>query len=402
MAEKKSMFSALVEKGRSSERRFTTLNASRWAFGFQVFRANVSKIIILNMLLVLFALPIILLYLLRFSQLSYAISVAPFSANMGIGYMPYTSLVGIEAQIEYTVNANFFKFFPLAMAFFGVGLAGVLEVNKKLLWLEEVAVFKDFLKGLSKNWLIILLSFIVGVIVSAGFMVISYANLSSAFVGNRGFATFTKVVCAVAVVLFVIMFLNMSVMHTTYKVSPFGLVKNCFLISAILIPLHLFFMAFSAIPVALMFFDGMFKALGLILIAVFGLEFIFFVWTDYSHWIYEKFLPSPVDNRNKNKTREEIQAERESRRAVRRDRFIDNDILPVKPISEGLNVASIPMVFSYADILKLNDDRKKMQSDSDNFKAVVEKMQSEAEVSTPDGTDKENNTNDKKAKKVKK
>lgn len=402
MAEKKSMFSALVEKGRSTERRFTTLNASRWSFGFQVFRANVSKIIILNMLLVLFALPIILLYLLRFSQLSYAISVAPFSANMGIGYMPYTSLVGIEAQIEYTVNLNFFKFFPLAMAFFGVGLAGVLEVNKKLLWLEEVAVFKDFLRGLSKNWLIILFSFLVGIVVSAGFMVISYSNLSSTFVGNQGFATFTKIVCIVAIILFVIMFLNMSVMHTTYKVSPFGLVKNCFLISAILIPLHLFFMAFSALPVALIFFDGMFKALGLILIAVFGLEFVVFVWTDYSHWIYEKFLPSPVDTKAKNRTREEIQAERDEKRAVRKDRFLDNDILPIKPVSEGLAVESVPMVYSYADILKLGSDREKMQSDSDSFKETIEKMQSETEPSKSADEDKANNTNDKKNKKSKK
>lgn len=408
------MFSSLVEKGRSSERKFTTLNASRWAFGFQVFRANISKILIMNMILLFFALPTVALAIYRLARLNYAVSIAPFSANMGIGYMPYTKLVGIEGQIEYAANAFFFRLFPLAMAFFGIGLSGILEVNKKLLWLEDVNVFRDFLKGLSKNWFVIILSFIVGVLISAGFMIMSYANLSSSFVGNGWLGQFTKIVCGIAIVLFIIMFLNMSVMHTTYKVTFFGLIKNCFLISAILIPLHLFFVAFSLIPVVFFFFDGMFKAIGLILTVVFGLEFILFVWTDYSHWVYEKFLPRPVNKTAKTRSQEEINAEREAKRAIRKDRNLDDDILPVKPVNEGLAVGSVPMIYSFNDLVKLNELREQMRLDSDKFKTSIEQMQNgksevksetakaETQNNSEKPKNKENNTNNRKHKKGRK
>ena len=53
--QKRNLFSELVEKRSIDNRRFTTLDGSRWKFGYQVFRAYIGKMIILNLLLLVFS-----------------------------------------------------------------------------------------------------------------------------------------------------------------------------------------------------------------------------------------------------------------------------------------------------------------------------------------------------------
>lgn len=379
MAKKKSLFSELVEKRAYDDRKFTTLNASRWSFGYQVIRANIFKVIMLNFLLIISAVPVILLYLRRFATINASVSINPFSANLGFGYMPYTSLVGLEKGIVLKANEAFFKFLPLASILFGIVFSGALYVTRNMLWLkDDVKLFRDILVGIKKNWGVVVLTFVYAVIVSLCFMSISYSDYTAAINGANWTHTLTKVVCYVAIALFGLIYLNASIMSVTYKVKFFGLIKNSFLISAILLPVHAFILIIAVLPMVLIPFGSILMTIGLALTLFFGLEYFVFVWSCYSHWIYEKFLQDATKNSTNAKQNEKDNEAEEKTEIHSKPQVIS--VLPIKPLSEDdPEVRQIPVVYTFADVEAIEESKTNMRRDSDEYAEKIKSEQAAAE-----------------------
>ncbi len=383
MAKKKSVFSELAQK-RDGERRFTTLNASRWSFGWQIFRAHIGRIIVLNLFMLVSALGLILLFINRYGQLSLSMSSAPFSANLGFGYMPYTDLVGLPNAIVLSANMFFCIRLPLAGILFGAGLAGGLYVMRNMFWLEDIHVVRDFFKGIAKNWLVIVLTFAFTLVVSVCIMCISYSDYFAAVNGSSWHYTFTKIVCIIAIAVFALMFLNSITMTVTYKVGFFGLIKNSFLISVILCPIHVFMVGVALVPALLIMLGSLFRTIGIVFVLVFGLSYFVLVWTDYSHWIYERFL-SGAEKASENKKSKSADAAKKTETKAKspkngtseavqtKDEESTDVISSIKPFTEDdPNVRDIPSVFTFSDILNVKESKENMRKDSDEYAAKME------------------------------
>ncbi len=402
MAKKKSLFSELVQKRALDDRRFTTLNASRWSFGYQVFRAHIGKIIILNFLMLISSAYLIYLLIGLYGGIQLDLMSAPFSANVGFGYMPYTSLAGVESSAILSRTLSFCYWLPIAGLLLGFGFSGGMYVMRNLLYLEEVKVLKDFFLGIKKNWQVIILTVLYAVILGVCIGGISYSNYYISLNGGSWIHTFAKVVCIIAIVLFTLMFLNGSVMMTTYKVKFFGLIKNSFLISVILIPIHAFMLFIALIPILICFLGQIFMTIGLVFMVAFGLSFFLLVWTDYSHWIYEKFLSGAEVNEPKKapKTQEEKEQDKANKEQLKEKQKVAQKVqLAVKPLQEGdPDVRSLPSIFTIDDIEAVENSKKAMQADSDGYAENLKKEKQEL----IDKTEQNSDTTDKKYSKKKK
>ncbi len=388
MAKKKSLFSELVQKRALDDRRFTTLNASRWSFGYQVFRAHIGKIIILNFLMLISAGYLIYLLIGLYGGIQLDLMSAPFSANLGFGYMPYTNLAGVESSAILARTLSFCYWLPIAGILLGFGFSGGMYVMRNLLYLEEVKAVKDFFLGIKKNWQVIILTVLYTVILGVCIGGISYSNFFISINGGSWIHIFAKVVCIIAIVLFTLMFLNGSVMMTTYKVKFLGLIKNSFLVSVILIPIHAFMLFIALIPVLICFLGQIFMTIGLVFMVAFGLSFFLLVWTDYSHWIYEKFLSGAEINEPKKapKTQEEKEQDKLNKEQLKAQEKVSSKIqLAVKPLQEDdPDVRSLPSIFTIDDIEAVENSKKAMQADSDGYAENLKKENSELEKTEPE------------------
>ena len=248
---------------------------------------------------------------------------------------------------------------------------------RNLLYLEEVKAVKDFFLGIKKNWQVVILTVLYTVILGVCIGGISYSNYYISLNGGSSIHTFAKVVCIIAIVLFTLMFLNGSVMMTTYKVKFFGLIKNSFLVSVILIPLHAFMLFIALIPVLICFLGQIFMTVGLVFMLAFGLSFFLLVWTNYSHWIYEKFLSGAEVNEPKKapKTQEQKEQDKANKEQLKAQEKVASKIqLAVKPLEEGdPDVRSLPSIFTIEDIEAVENSKKAMQADSDSYAENLKK-----------------------------
>ena len=364
-AQKKSMFSQLIEKRTLDQRRFTTLDGSRWKFGYQVFRAFIGKIVILNLLVLACSALLIFTIFNLMTRLNIEFSSAPFFANLGIGYMPFTWLSGLQSDIVLSAIVSFVKVLPLSGALLGVGLAGGLYVMRNMLWLEEVSVVKDFFKGIAKNFNVILLTVVFSIILGLCILCIAYADYFTAMGTVTGLHKFARVISIIAIILFSLIFLHAIVMTVTYKVSFMGLIKNSFLVSFmfLLIPIHLFIIAIACIPFILIMLGGVFAMVAIALCLVFGFSYVLLVWTNYCHWIYERFLSSSIET-PKGETPEKTVAKTQDKPKAE----VKVETLPVKPLSEDdKQVRNLPSVYTINDIIAVNDSIESMKRDSDEY-----------------------------------
>ena len=94
---RKGIFTRLVEgPERSEEYARKTLPKNRWALGFSIFTTNFTKLIKINLLILLFVFPIFLALFFREALISSQASNSPFAQNLGFGYPFIPSLVGRE------------------------------------------------------------------------------------------------------------------------------------------------------------------------------------------------------------------------------------------------------------------------------------------------------------------
>lgn len=368
MAKKNGIFSELVQKRDLDENRFTSLDASRWSFGFQLFRAHMVKMVALNLILILGGLYLAVILVNRYAQLTEYFGLYPFSANLGFGYMPYTELAGLEREIVYAANLNLAKQLPIAGLLLGIALAGVLHVIKKILWIQDFSVIKDFADGVIKNWLVVVLTFVFSLIMGLCIMCVSYVDFIIASGTYTWVHNFTRVMCYIAICAFSLIYLQAIVMTTTYKVKFFGLIKNSFLISVILLPLNLFFALFAVIPFILFFLGELFVGIGLACVLLFGLTFAVFSWSNYCHWIYERFLGNAVKGESDEKSAPLTEEQREKKRLEKQELAKKIRRLPVKPLTQDDPLLSdIPAVFTLSDIVEVERSKQAMKADSDEF-----------------------------------
>ncbi len=339
---------------------------SRWKLGYEVFMSNFTKMIGLNLLMLVFLVPLFILLFLRTSTIYANASMSPFSANMGVGYLPFASVLGLEESIVYYANYNFYMWMPVAALFLGIGLSGGMYVMRNLCWGESVSVIKTFFQGVKKNILPMLASVAVySVLLAASGIAISHIDLTIAVNGAKWYLTVFKIALYVVIAFSSLHFLAMSSMVVTYTGSIFQQFKNCFIFTLVLLPLNVFFGVLAIIPFGILFLGSDALSLALILIMFLGSSYTMLVWTVYSQWIYDKFVQGRVktykaskEEISKHNDREKGKAaskEEEGYREVGKSRSIMDGAVPVTDYENTLS--DLDEVFTRDDIDALSKSK---------------------------------------------
>ncbi len=367
---KKGIFSRLVEgPERSEDYARKTLPTNRWALGWDLFKNNLGKIVKINLLVLLFIFPIFVVLYFRSVLLSGQAMLAPFSQNIAIGYPAFPFLTGEGERILLNTNAISFAVIIILALYCSVGISGGLYVMRNLVWTEGVFVSSDFWTGVKKNYGIVLASTLTYLILlSITILSINLSNLQIALSPSSVVIfTITKILSYIFIFFFTSVYLFMLTLSVTYELKFIKLIKNAIILTVGLLPINVFFMAFSCIMLTLLLFDitSMMFSLGLILVLLIGLGVFLLIWTNYSQWVFDEFLNDKVAGAKKYRGIYKKTDGDDEEFVYRKSTLTSR---PIKPITDyDIEIAELPQSYSRADLIRLEESKKRMIEDSDRY-----------------------------------
>lgn len=367
---KKGFITRLIEGPERSETyAASTLPTNRWQLGWDVFKTNTGKHFKLNLLTLLFLLPLVALCIFTYMYKAYLVSQYPFAQNMGIGYPAYPSVFGLTATLSLNTSIEFFKYVIIGVAVGAVGLSGGFYVMRNMIWTEGVIVGSDFWKGVKQNYFVVFFSLLFYTVIM-GFSVIS-VNLAQILIdtasGIRWLLIVAQIVTYLVMGIVTIMVLYMITLGVTYKLSFGKLIRNSFILTIALVPTNIFF-AFLAIVPFLLIFIGvpLLMSLVIVLIAVWGLSIFMLIWTDYSNWVFDKFINDKVPGAKKNRGIYKRNAtENDGEELIIEKTKLTSRIKPVTDYD--VELYELPTSFSRKDLEKLEETKEAMRKDSDKY-----------------------------------
>ena len=384
---KKGLISRIIEGPERSETYArSTLPTNRWELGWDVFKTNMGKMFGLNLLTMLFLIPALLLVLMRYMLKTAYSEAYPFTQNLGLSYPLYPSSAGLEASLSLLLNVEVFKFVLIAVAIGAVALSGGFYVMRNFVWTEGVIVTSDFFKGVKKNYFLILITLVIYSVI----MMFSIASLNMASMmlashqGKAWLLVGAQVVTFMIMGVVTIMVLYMITLGINYKLSFKNLIRNSFILTIALIPTNIFFALFAAVWFVLIFLGlNFFTAIGVIICFVWGFSLFMLVWTNYSHWVFDKFINDKVPGAKKNRGIYKANANEDDGEAlvIEKSKIKEKH---VKPITDyDVEIYELPTSFSRKDLEKLEETKEAMRRDSDRY-AEEYSSEEEAKLQTID------------------
>ncbi|MDD7214124.1 MAG: hypothetical protein PUH90_02330 [Clostridia bacterium] len=371
---KKGFIAKIIEGPERSETYArSTLPTNRWELGWDVFKTNKGKLFGLNLLTLLFCLPLVALFVMRYVLKTVDIAIFPFTQNMGIGYPAYPATSGLQAQLALNVNVEFFKFVIIGVAFLAVAISGGFYVMRNMVWAEGVMVVSDFFKGVKQNYFVVFFSLLFYTVIMAA-SVLSL-NMSSVLIATGGgikwLLVVAQVLTYVIMAIATMMVFYMITLGITYKLSFGALIRNSFILSIALVPTNVFFIAFSAVWLLLLLLGKvmpLFLIIGIFMVFIWGVSLFMLVWTDYSNWVFDTYVNDKVPGAKKNrgiyKPSANDTAEDENA-VIERSKLTSR---PIKPITDTeVEIYELPTSFSRADLQKLEETKEAMRRDSDKY-----------------------------------
>lgn len=371
---KKGFIAKIIEgPERSDTYARSTLPTNRWELGWDVFKTNKGKLFGLNLLTLLFCLPLVALFVMRYVLKTVDIAIFPFTQNMGIGYPAYPATSGLQAQLALNVNVEFFKFVIIGVAFLAVAISGGFYVMRNMVWAEGVMVASDFFKGVKQNYFVVFFSLLFYTVIMAA-SVLSL-NMSSVLIATGGgikwLLVVAQVLTYVIMAIATMMVFYMITLGITYKLSFGALIRNSFILSIALVPTNVFFIAFSAVWLLLLLLGKvmpLFLIIGIFMVFIWGVSLFMLVWTDYSNWVFDTYVNDKVPGAKKNrgiyKPSANDTAEDENA-VIERSKLTSR---PIKPITDTeVEIYELPTSFSRADLQKLEETKEAMRRDSDKY-----------------------------------
>lgn len=374
--EKQGLFSRIMEgKEKNEEYARSTLPTNRWQLFWDIMKGRIGKVVIINLLVLVFFLPMIALMVFYNITLQAQGLAGPYGTNIGIGYPAIPDVTGQWEGMSLSVNTMFFGGLVFTSFIAAIGLAGGMYVIRNMLWTEGIFVANDFWKGIKHNYTEALFA---SVFFSLFLFITVYVwSLTNYFIsigtGNVVWFTIAKVVCVVATVLAAFMSLWMISLGVTYHQKKAALIKNAFIMTVGTLPQTVVFAVVALAPFALILTGTSFLvSLGFVFIVLIGFSYALLVWIDFSQWAFDKYInPSMKGAKvgrglyNPNAKKSEDEGESDEASALRAYKLAiikegKSNLMsrPMKPIDDDLTVYNLPESFSREDLQKLSDSKK--------------------------------------------
>lgn len=353
-----------------------SLPSNRWELFWDIFKGRFWKLVIINLLILIFFIPVALMFFMRSNAISNLGALYPFSQNFGIGYQAPLSMVGYAENIVFTVDSMIYLFMPVALVIAAIGVSGGAYVIRNMVWTEGIFVANDFWRGVKQN-----IKQIIAVALVYS-LVFYLTNLSVAFadqflavgINNSWLFVVSKVLAYIFLVFYSMMTFHMITMSVTYELKFRQLLKNSFLFTIALLPQNILFLFLGLLPFLLLLFGGIFMAIGLILILLMGFSLFFLIWTDFCQWSYDRFVNDKIEGAQKNRGIYEKVKESNSlalqkyREQVARTAVSSLSSKPIKPITDDeLQLAELPESFNRKDIERLNESKQRLIEDHERY-----------------------------------
>lgn len=347
----------------------------RFAFTGSVFLSRITKLILVNFLMVLFSAPLIVLFALRLMRIAQLGADGAFGDNLGVGYPATPDTVGLAEQLMLEADVVFFAIAVAAALVAAVGVAGGMYCVRKLLRSDDkLRIFKDFFTGVRQGYVA---AAIACVLAFAGILLIvfvwDYAAVAMAAGESAGlWITLRVLVCILGafVTLFALWILSVG---TNYRQNAWGLVKNAAVIGGGTVLQSVFFAAFAALPALLGLFNvGFLNLIIEIFYILVGGSAALLVWASFSDWAFDRYAGYTA-----------VQTERqeEARREAIRSETAEQDVMglllaegrheylsrAVQSLDEGTRIYALPENFTAHDLALLAESRRKMESESRAF-----------------------------------
>ncbi len=387
MARKSKFMTRLIMgKERSEGYARSTLPTNRWGLFWDVLKGSLSKVFLINILTLLFLIPLVLVLMLRNSYLTVSGANYPFAQGLAMGYPAMPSFNGFAEQITTQANLIYFGIFmPVAAIIASVGISGGAYVIRNLIWTEGTFVAKDFWHGIKVNfWIVVRSVLLYAVVLFLCIFAISSASTAQATGSNVGWLLIISQIASYLLIIFsTIMVLYMITLGVTYELNFRQLFKNALIFTIALFPFNLFFLLLTALPLALLWIGSLFTIIGYILMITLGFAIMLMIWTNYSQWAFDRFINSKMEGGQtkrgiyekakviKSEALQQYKAQMEQSTA---SSYLDGR--PIKPIDdEELQLAELPQMFTRDDLDKLEESRQAIYKDHEEYvKAQMEKM----------------------------
>ena len=377
--EKKGFIARMLEgKERDENYARSTLPTGRWSLFWDIFKGRFSKLVIVNLLIIVFCIPLIAVYFLRYMMLVGQGTLLP-SNSLGVSWPAVPDIAGLEQQMILSTNLLWGALMVVAALIAAIGISGGIYVIRNLVWTEGIFVANDIWRGIKINAIVVLQStlfygvmlYLFTISIDAASVVIATGS------GNQTLMVISQVFCYIAIALLTIMFLWMLSMGANYKIKFFRLLKNAFLMTFGMIFHNIFFVVLMAIPVILILLGSFFAMIGYIILILFGLSYMLLVWFDYSQWVFDKYFESkreggkvnrgiyPKAGKGGDQSKAVQQYEAEAAEAAK----IKSDLAsrPIKPITDDLKVYELPESFSRDDLKKLRESKEAIAEDTEKY-----------------------------------
>ncbi len=383
--QKKGLIARMLEgKERSEEYARSTLPTNRWQLFWDIFKGNFWKIVKVNLLILLFFIPLLIVIVLSWMVSENNGIIYPFGANLGVGYPAAPQMQGLSESLTLRSGMTIYLIVSLTSIVAAVGLAGGMYVVRNMVWTEGIFVGNDFWRGVKlnyKNALQTAMFFCIIFSFCQTMINISELSLAGGLVsdGQVIWLRISQVASYLFMTLAAMMSLWMIALGVNYKMSFFVMLKNSFLMSIGTLPQTVFFGVLALIPLVLFMIGGsMLMSFGIIITVLFGFAYALLVWLDFAQWVFDKYINPKLEgakvgrgiyNRDGSSqlTGDDSAASIEYQRIILshgRSRLVAR---PIKPIDDSLQVYELPQAFTREDLKKLRESKQNIAEDSEAY-----------------------------------
>lgn len=349
----------------------------RFSFTGTVFLNRLTKLIFVNLLMLLFSAPLIAVFVGRMARIAQLGAAGAFGDNLGIGYPASPDTAGLAEQLMFEADVMFFAIAVAAALIAAVGLAGGMYCVRKLLRSDDrLKLFKDFFTGVKQGYVSAAIACVLafgGILLAVS--VWDYAAVEMAAGGNAGLWITARVVVCIVAALFILFGLWIFSVGSNYRQSAWGLIKNAASIGGGTFVQSVFFAAFAALPALLAFIN--FEILNFIIeifYVLVGGAAALLVWASFSDWAFDRYAGfTALQTERQDEALKEAMRARTSEQdlmglllAEGRHEFLSRAI---QPLDEGTQVEMLPEGFKLSDLERLADSRRRMESENRAFAA---------------------------------
>lgn len=263
--------------------------AGRIKHVIDIMRVEMNGVLRVNLWFLLFMLPLLagLIWLMPY-MVSEVTQEFNFMGGVGIGY-PGTSDSFTDGTLAvYDVYKTCLWIFAGCLLLAGVGIAGLLNCCKKLMWGEKLSATRDFFYGIKKYALKTLLFVAVSALVMMGVGYLVFWQLGAAATGTAEWWGWV-IVALVALVGFLLLSVNMILlpMIPVYNLPLKDLIKNSAILSSQLIIFQVLVQVVCVAPIVIVLVSGFLSMIVYMLMIMFGFCFVGLCMTAYAQMAFD-------------------------------------------------------------------------------------------------------------------